>query len=1202
MLYNLIVRLLLLFALFIGIKCSSGSAYKVSSAKDAELDTLSAEQKQKLVNARKFLNLANESFQKGEYEKSIEESQQSVKEYPIAEAYFILGSSLYRKEKYTESKDAYNEALKLKPNSEEILLSSALVLATLGENENVLKTYDRLLVINPAENLYIFKKGVALKALKRYQESYTELKKVPEDSFLNKSQLYMQLGDAAFQLKKYKEAEGYFKKAKEYDMSLQDADSSANNSKFAESIDRGNSFLALKNYDEAAKNFKEAIKISPEAYLPYYFLGNALFLKGKYKDSEEALLQSISKNKNFKDSHLLLAGVYHESGKYKKSSVKLEEIIKTFGEDARLRNRLGLSYKMAGNYKKALLSFMRARELDPNDKNIAMNLGYFFMEEEKYAEALKEFQKLKTQHPGDKKIDEAIKLCEIATIIDTGDLLLRRGEKDKALLEYDKAKKIKKDSPLVLNAFGRYHFINKNYEDSEKSYKSTLKHDSKNIAAIIGLVRLYGEQGMQVEQKEYLKKLDSFSGESSLSALAIGRVLEDREELKQAESYYKSLLTKYPDTEAVHFRLGLVYYKRALKLNEEEKFDEALKSLELASAENPDIPELKATSKVIRENSKMKDILPLLKSGNNYYESAKYTEAIGEYRKAYDKMNRNAILIRIARCHLEAGEAEKSFSILKNAIEKEKENKQELQEALGAHYIRVGQFKSAEAVFDKVISENPEAYYSYYQTGVIYLNKDRNTALKYFDTAVAINSEYAPPYIARGITYYKMGNKTKAREEFHLALKKDVSRELASFNLAMILVNDDLYEDGEKILLEITKDYPSYPDPYYQLAYINFNKGKIHKAEKYLLKNLELSRSAAALNLYLKILDSKKQEAGDDSFDEKIRLTRREILEKYPSSDIAKSMQTKWFEAPEKNTLLQKFELLDKMVTPPVYANGTFIVNYGYSLSRINIKTRSTLWRVETPSAYSLIAAGPRLYGVTGSNLEAIDIETGKKIWSAVIPITSAERIEVGDYILIYGKDASKKKMLYSLELTGEVKASLPFSEKSSWLYSSEGYIYQFNEMEDGLEWNIYDTAINPVKTGQMLLLAEKPKIYPLGCLSIYCYLRTANRIYRFEPSGSFKPSDLFEPGIDFAAIRSSKIYVQFNETISSMDRNFFETTKYNFKEKIINLFELDNSVLVSEKSGQFKILGEKGEIKLETEKSSGSSKSLVEIFSLLYE
>ena len=78
-----------------------------------------------------------------------------------------------------------------------------------------------------------------------------------------------------------------------------------------------------------------------------------------------------------------------------------------------------------------------------------------------------------------------------------------------------------------------------------------------------------------------------------------------------------------------------------------------------------------------------------------------------------------------------------------------------------------------------------------------------------------MNPKYSSAYIARGITYYKLGNRERARDDFHYALSIESNLEVTSYNLGMILYNDNLHKDAESIFLELTQKYPNFSDPYY---------------------------------------------------------------------------------------------------------------------------------------------------------------------------------------------------------------------------------------------------------------------------------------------------------------------------------------------------------------------------------------------------
>jgi tetratricopeptide (TPR) repeat protein len=82
---------------------------------------------------------------------------------------------------------------------------------------------------------------------------------------------------------------------------------------------------SLKRYDEAEKEYREAIRINPNLAVPHYNLGNLLKDLKRYDEAEKEYREVIRINPNFADVHVSLGEILYFEGK--KDEAK-EEILK----------------------------------------------------------------------------------------------------------------------------------------------------------------------------------------------------------------------------------------------------------------------------------------------------------------------------------------------------------------------------------------------------------------------------------------------------------------------------------------------------------------------------------------------------------------------------------------------------------------------------------------------------------------------------------------------------------------------------------------------------------------------------------------------------------------------------------------------------------------------------------------------------------
>lgn len=261
------------------------------------------------------------------------------------------------------------------------------------------------------------------------------------------------------------------------------------------------------------------------------------------------------------------------------------------------------------------------------------NLVFLLIAENRYKVARKEAESLKSE--SEKK--QIISFIDVSEQIYEGDKHLRKGDTKGAKVFYEKAKKASSEEPSVYNAFGRLYFISGESKSSEENFKKALSIDKQNIPALQGLIRLYSSQKNQTLANQYTKELENLTGNDPSAAIVLGRTYEDKKEYEKAENVYKNLQKKFPNNEAVNFRLAMLYYKISLEENEKNNHDSALNWISKAEKLSKDIPEIAETRKTIQENQKFATVIPTIQKANKLFNMRQYEKAIPLYQDAFQK-------------------------------------------------------------------------------------------------------------------------------------------------------------------------------------------------------------------------------------------------------------------------------------------------------------------------------------------------------------------------------------------------------------------------------------------------------------------------------------------------------------------------------------------------------------------------------------
>lgn len=125
--------------------------------------------------------------------------------------------------------------------------------------------------------------------------------------------------------------------------------------------------------DEAAIQYKDAIKADSRAADAYYNLGNILLQSGKLKEAEENF-RKASEIKRDADTFNQLGLTYYREGLIDRSVESFREAIGINPRYAQAYNNMAISLFRKGDFKDAFLMFRKAFELEPGNEDFEKNM------------------------------------------------------------------------------------------------------------------------------------------------------------------------------------------------------------------------------------------------------------------------------------------------------------------------------------------------------------------------------------------------------------------------------------------------------------------------------------------------------------------------------------------------------------------------------------------------------------------------------------------------------------------------------------------------------------------------------------------------------------------------------------------------------------------------------------------------------------
>ncbi|MEQ9364136.1 MAG: tetratricopeptide repeat protein, partial [Leptospirales bacterium] len=761
------------------------------------------------------------------------------------------------------------------------------------------------------------------------------------------------LGDVALELKRYDESRAYFQKARDINPKLKDAAKGGQASRMAAKLEEGNAAFRAKDYAAALKHFNAAKELGPGQAAPYILAGSTYLVTEKYDEARKDLLKATELNPADPKGYSLLGSAYHKQKNFRSALATFERGLEVAPESFEMLNKQGLVLRDREEPSRAIDSFSRAVRIQPDYLPARLNLAYTLLDDRRYVDARREFEAAQKIAPNDPEVARGAQLVEIYTVLDRGDRFFKQRRFTQALGEYQKALKIRSDIPIVHNSLGQTEIAREKYSPAEAHYKMALQLDANNIPALQGLLRVYSVQRKSAPERETLARLQKLTRNDITAAITLGRIKEDAGNLAEAEKYYLGLMKSNPDAKPIKRRLGYVYYKQGLALNQRENYKGALAKFEQAEKFNPEIPQLPETLKVVRENIQYASLLPRLKQAEALFARARYAEALPLYERVYTELKRPLILVKIANCHISLGNEQKGLAMLENAEKESPAGDVEVSEAIYNYLLQNGQTDRARAGFRRIVETHEDAYYSWYKLGIIDLvKKEPKSAVENFNRSVIYKPDFAVGYIARGVALYETGAKDRARLEFEEALKRDREAVLASFNIGVLFYNEDLLDKAKRIFLDLAKEFPEYCDPRYQLSYIYFREGDLESAEKEVLYCLERQKvDEARYHWALAQIRAKRYEKTKSPADaEAARAVYRDIIAKYPTSPYTEESRQALRKISPDSRIVQPYALRGNSRKAPILYNGNLILVEVGRLVAYDSSGKKERWSVKTPS------------------------------------------------------------------------------------------------------------------------------------------------------------------------------------------------------------------------------------------------------------
>ena len=301
------------------------------------------------LRAKAYAERASNFAKSGNYQKALEYSHAAIKLDPkFARAYLYRGSIYLTKQDFANALDDCTKAISLEPRISINYAMRAQVYEGLKKYKLALQDWNMAISIDPKNHDYYLRRATRYRQLEVYGQAINDCNMV----------LKMVSGKA----------------------------------KSAAYIERGLTYLSLKNFRKALKDYSTAIEISPERPLAYSLRSIVYRCLGRYYDEIKDLTSAIAINPQNGSLYLFRAGAYFQVG-------LLRESIDDSRKAANLSPFLWEAYQQTANayeelglYKESIQFRSKVLKIKGNDPLCWDDRARAYWNLRLFAEAMKDWQ------------------------------------------------------------------------------------------------------------------------------------------------------------------------------------------------------------------------------------------------------------------------------------------------------------------------------------------------------------------------------------------------------------------------------------------------------------------------------------------------------------------------------------------------------------------------------------------------------------------------------------------------------------------------------------------------------------------------------------------------------------------------------------------------------------------------------------------
>lgn len=346
-------------------------------------------------NAIALYQQGNTFYNLRSYDRALQAYEKALKIRPeLPEAWIGKGNVQQASSNFKEALNSYEKAIQLQPRNWQAWVGRAQVLDKLGKSQEAIDTFKGAIKIN--KNAQEAWQGLAQiqMRLKQYSEaidSFDRLLKIESD---DASSWYYK-GWAWHNLRDYQEAIKAYDKAIKIKPDLSSA-----------WYQKGNVLINLQKEEEAVEAYEKAVHFQPKFDRAWYSLGIALSRLGRNEEALNAYSQATQARENNGEAWYQKGWTLHQLKRYEEAMTAYETVIRLFPKNEQAWYNKGNVFYILKRYEDAIAAYQQTVALKKDYDRAWNSLGNALVQVKRYQEAVNAYDRALRYQPDYKQAKE----------------------------------------------------------------------------------------------------------------------------------------------------------------------------------------------------------------------------------------------------------------------------------------------------------------------------------------------------------------------------------------------------------------------------------------------------------------------------------------------------------------------------------------------------------------------------------------------------------------------------------------------------------------------------------------------------------------------------------------------------------------------------------------------------------------------------